>query len=151
MKKSIITTLILILAVAICAGCSTSLVKYSESKAVPTQRIYEPYKQYSQSKKDSATIIVVRDGGLLGAGGSAALFVNGEIVARLRTSESLILHVVEGDNVIGAGPGTKMDWESDSVGLVEQTLLVMRNKTYYYRLGIHPYSGLVLNRSTQVE
>lgn len=132
-------------------ACSTSLVKYSESKPVPSARIYGAYQQYSQPTDMTSKLIVVRDGGVLGAGGSAALFVNGDLVARLRTSESLVMHIDLGDNVIGTGPGTKMDWESDSIGLVEQTLMVERGKTYYYRLGIHPYNGLVLNRSTQLE
>ena len=148
-KKTLI--LLLLFVTTICIGCSTSLVKYSESRAVPLERIYKPYEKYSEATPSKSKLIVVRDGEILGAGGSAALFLNGEIVARFRTSESLVLHVNEGDTVIGAGPGVKMNWESDSVGLVEQTLMVMKNQTYYYRLGIHPYNGLVLNRSTQLE
>ena len=132
------------------SGCSTSLVKYEDSNPVPSERIYKPYVQYSEATKSSATLIVVRDGGILGGAGSAALFVNGEIVARLKLSESLVLHIPAGDNVIGAGPGTKLNWESDTVGLEEQTLLAVEGEEYFYRLSVDPYRGLVLNRSTQL-
>jgi hypothetical protein len=58
-------------------------VKYSESRAVALERIYEPYEKYSEATPLKSKLIVVRDGGILEAGGSAALFLNGEIVGRL--------------------------------------------------------------------
>lgn len=147
MYRKIFTT-ILFLSVS---ACATSPVQFDESKPVPKDRTYSAYDKYSLDNEKTAKVIVVRDRGTLGAAGSASLFLNGEIVARLRTSESIVLYVPFGDNVIGAGPGTKMEWEPDSVQLLEQTLYITENKTYFFRLGVDPYKGLVLHRSTQLQ
>ncbi len=131
-------------------GCATSPVRFSESRSVTLDRIYGVYEKYSQPKKSSSRLIVVRDSGALGGAGSASLFVNGDIIARLRTSESLVIHIDEGDNIIGVGPGTKMSWETDATGLMEQTIFVQKNSDYYFRIGVDPTKGLVLNRSSQL-
>ncbi len=142
---------IFLLAVVLCVtGCTTSPVKYSESREVAGERIYPAYDTYSSPKPSGSKVIVVRDSGSLGAGGSAALFVNGEIVARLRTKESIVLHVDTGDNLFGVSPGTKMGWEADSVDLIEQAIQVAKDKIYYYRITIHASQGLILQRTSQI-
>lgn len=133
------------------AGCSTSPVKLSESKGVDSKRLYEAYEKYKSPKSSGSKVVIVRDSGILGAAGSAALFVNGEIIARLRTKESIVLNVDTGDNLFGVAPGTKMNWEKDTIDLLEQALQVSEDKTYYYRITIHAGKGLVLQRTSQIQ
>lgn len=145
-----LNALFVILIAATFCGCTTTPVSVGKAQSVSSDRIYEPYKKYSDQKESGAKITVVRDSGMLGAAGSAALFVNGEIVARVRAGESITLNVDSGDNVLGVGPGTKMSWEKDNVELIEQTLNAQAGKDYYFRITIDRYKGLVLQRTTQI-
>ena len=131
-------------------GCSTTPVKYSDSKAVANERVYAAYSKYSQPHQSGSKVIVVRDSGAMGSAGSASLFVNGEIVARLNTSESIVLNVGLGDNLFGIAPGTKLSFEADNTELIEQALQVSPNKTYYYRVTIDVDKGLILQRTSQI-
>lgn len=131
-------------------GCATTPVMVDQAKPVPEERIYDAYSKYRDPNASNSQIVIVRDKGALGAAGSAALFVNGEIVSRIRTSEIIRLNVSEGDNVIGVGPGTKLSWEKDNVELIEQPLFVQPNKTYFYRITVDGYKGLLLQRTTQI-
>jgi hypothetical protein len=143
-------SMILIFTAMIVTGCSTTPVSVGKSQPVPQDRIYEAYKKYSSSKETQANIIIVRDNGVLGVAGTAALFVNGEIVARVRAGESITIHTNGGDNILGVGPGTKMGWEKDNVELIEQTLNAEAGKTYYFRISINFNKGLILQRTSQV-
>jgi len=143
-------TLLVVLIAIVCSGCTTTPVSVSKAQLVSAGRIYDSYKKYSVPIESGAKIIIVRDSGILGSAGSAALFVNGEIVARVKTGESIILNVKNGDNVLGVGPGTKMNWEKDNVELIEQTLNAEAGKEYFFRITIDRYKGLVLQRTTQV-
>ncbi len=140
MKLSNIFVLFFIMVVS---GCSTMPVELSDSKKIPDERIYEAYIKYSAPSGSGSRVIIVRDSGVLGSAASVSLFLNGEIIARLRTAESIVLHVELGDNLFGVAPGLKL-WEPDNEGLIEQALQVLPNKTYYYRISIDQYKG---NRS----
>ena len=142
---------LLVITSALIAGCTTAPVKFAESKSVPSERIYDGFQNYATPSESSSTVIIVRDSGLLGSAGSASIFVNGEIITRLKVGESIVLNVPAGDNILGSGPGTKLKWESDDVGLKEQTLFALQGKTYYYRLRIAPSGGLELYRSSQLQ
>jgi len=131
-------------------GCSTTPVKYTDSKPVSSERVYDAYSKYSQPHQSGSKVIVVRDSGAMGSAGSASLFVNGEIVARLDTSESIVLNVGLGDNLFGIAPGTKLSFEADNTELIEQALQVSPNKTYYYRVTIDVNNGLILQRTSQI-
>ncbi len=144
-------TLLVVLITIICSGCTTMPVSVSKAQSISDDRLYDPYKKYSTPIENGAKIIIVRDSGILGSAGSAALFVNGEIVARVRTGESIILNVKNGDNVLGVGPGTKMSWEKDNVELIEQTLNTEPEKTYYFRITIDLTKGLILQRTSQIK
>lgn len=141
--------LVVIISTIVC-GCATTPVNVNQAKAISQDRVYESYKKYSEKKESGARVIVVRDNGLLGSAGSVALFLNGEIIARVRTGESITLNVNGGDNVLGVGPGTKMGWEKDNTELIEQTLSAEIGKDYYFRITTDHYKGLVLQRSTQI-
>ncbi len=142
--------LLLLTSIVSIVGCSTTPVKYTDSKAVSNERIYAAYSKYLQPHQSGSKVIVVRDSGAMGSAGSASLFVNGEIVARLATSESIVLNVGLGDNLFGIAPGTKLSFEADNTELIEQALHVSPNKTYYYRVTIDVNKGLILQRTSQI-
>jgi len=142
--------LIILFSITSLVGCSTTPVKFTDSKPVSNERVYDAYSIYSQPNKSGSKVVVVRDSGAMGSAGSASLFVNGEIVARLDTSESIVLHVPLGDNLFGIAPGTKLSFESDNTELIEQALQVSPNKTYYYRVTIDASKGLILQRTSQI-
>ena len=127
-----------------------SVFSLVDSKQISSERIYKAYSKYSNPHTSGSKVVVVRDSGAMGSAGSAALFVNGEIVARLDTSESIVIHVGLGDNLFGIAPGTKLSFEPDNVELIEQALQVSPNKTYYYRVTIDVNKGLILQRSSQI-
>lgn len=148
MKTKILPTLFILL---FFTGCTTTPVSIEKSTSVPDERIYDGFKKYAHEKKSGATIIIVRDRGILGSAGSAAVFLNGEIVARVRTGESLTTYIDSGDNVLGIAPGTKLSHEKDNVELIEQTLNANAGGTYYFRITIDRQKGLILQRTTQVQ
>lgn len=143
-------TLLVLIITIVCSACTTTAVSVSKAQSVSPDRIYDAYKKYSTPIDSGAKIIIVRDSGILGAAGTAALFINGEIVARVRTGESITLNVKSGDNVLGVGPGTKMSWEKDNVELIEQTLNAETGREYFFRITIDRYKGLILQRTTQI-
>jgi hypothetical protein len=146
MRKFLFLTLVLML-----VGCTTTPLSVNESKPVPPDRVCEAYKKYSLPKEGQAHVIIVRDNGILGAAGSAALFLNGEILARIKAGESIKININAGDNILGIGPGTKMNWEKDNTELIEQTLNAEAEKTYYFRVTIDRTKGLVLQRTSQIK
>jgi hypothetical protein len=147
MKYSNVFLFVVLLVVA---GCSTTPVKFSDSKPVPNKRVYDAFAKYSTPSKSGSKVVIVRDSGAMGSAGSASLFVNGELVSHLDTSESIVIHVDLGDNLFGLAPGAKLSFEPDNVELIEQALLVTPNKTYYYRITIDANKGLILQRSSQI-
>lgn len=146
-----INTFVVMLIVVLFSGCTTTPVGIERSRSVPIDRVYESYKKYAVEKESGSKVIIVRDSGILGSAGSAALFVNGEIIARVRAGESITINVNGGDNVLGVAPGTKLNFEKDNVELIEQTLDAKPGAVYYFRITIDRYKGLVLQRTTQIK
>ncbi len=146
-----ICLLFLGLVVGVITGCSTTPVGVNESHPVSQDRVYEAYNKYSVPNETLSNVVILRDNGILGAAGSAALFVNGEIVARVKAGESITLHLKPGDNILGIGPGSKLHWEKDSTELIEQTLNAEPEKTYYFRITIDRTKGLILQRTSQIK
>lgn len=146
-----INVLVVILITLAFCGCTTTPVGVDQSHSVSTDRVYDAYKKYAVEKEAGSKIIIVRDSGILGSAGSAALFVNGEIIARVRAGESITVNVNSGDNILGVGPGAKLNFEKDNAELIEQTLDAKSGATYYFRITIDRYKGLVLQRTTQVK
>jgi hypothetical protein len=130
-------------------GCSTSPVRLSESKPIPNQSTYLAFSKYSTANESGSKIIVVRDSGLWGSAIPATLFVNGERVASLAVTESIVLHVGLEDNLIGVAPISQLSSESASLNLIEQSIHVTPNKTYGYRITVGD-NGLILQRSSQL-
>ncbi|MBH0042007.1 hypothetical protein [Pseudoalteromonas sp. SWXJZ10B] len=144
------TNIFVLLVTFLVSSCSTAPVRLSESIPISNQSTYLAYAKYSLPKKSGSKIIIVRDSGLFGSAIPATLFINGERVASLAVSESIVLHVNLEDNLIGVAPISQLSSESSSLNLIEHSLHVTPNKTYAYRITVGGESGLILQRSSQL-
>jgi len=109
MKRFALFCLIPVLA----AACATSPVALTDAKPVPADRVFA---HNQPVEGPSGQLVVVRDQGALGAACPIALYINGQIAALFRTSETLTLHLQAGQYVIGAGPsgGGMCSWTNEA-------------------------------------
>lgn len=98
---------------ALAAACATSPVAPTDAKPVPADRVFA----YSQPiDGPSGKLLVVRDQRAFGAACPIAVYVDGQVAAHFRTSETLTLHLAPGPHVIGAGPsgGGMCSWSNEA-------------------------------------
>ena len=131
--------------VFVLAGCATNPVSYAESHPIPEDRIYNEFEKYSKPDSTRATVTFTRDSGMLGAAASLTLFINGELVARIRRKESISAYLPVGNNQIALGPGKPTSGPLGA-GLVEDELSAETGEEYAYRVGLDMSVGLVLER-----
>ncbi|MDI2589878.1 hypothetical protein POF45_00325 [Pseudomonas sp. 681] len=88
------------LALVALAGCSTSPVPLSQAKLVPKERVFATQ---AQPAVPFGTIVVARDTGTLGGGCYLAIYLDGDVAARIDTGEVVRFKVPAGDHLIGMG------------------------------------------------
>jgi type IV pilus biogenesis protein CpaD/CtpE len=99
----VMRSVLIALAFATLAGCATHLVPLDQTTAVPSGYIQST--KYTTPAPDTQKITVARNAGTVyGAGGNLLLFVDGEQIAELATSESLALYLPEGQHLLSVGP-----------------------------------------------
>ena len=86
-------------------GCATKPTEYSDSHPIDEDRIYTEFAKYSVADSTRAKVSFTRDGGMLGAAASLSLYVNGELIARIRRKERISLYLPAGINQIALGAG----------------------------------------------
>lgn len=86
---------------ALCAlflsGCASKVVKESDAKYASADRIFA----YQTKHPDDAFVTVVRDWSMTGAGCYASITVDGNLAAKLGTSEKVDLYFPAGEKVVG--------------------------------------------------
>lgn len=82
------------------AGCATTPVPESAASAVPPDRLYAP--ALARPVSGGGTITVRRDSGMLGAGCSARVWIDGQPAADLWPSERVAIHVEAGEHIVSA-------------------------------------------------
>lgn len=87
MKKLIFT----VVTAALLSACSTN----PATNAIPTSPIL-----YSESSSDTSIVTVTRDSGVLGSACSMKLSVDDNIVAKLKPSDSVTLHIPSGRHIL---------------------------------------------------
>jgi len=118
------------------SGCSTSMVKYTDSRPVPVDERETAYKKYAQQSEKSGIVIVVRDSGFMGSIGDVDFLINNEKIGELSTKESMKLYLEPGRYSISA----------KGSHLRTKLLIVEPNNTYYFRISIVMERGLVLEQ-----
>ena len=130
------------------AACATKPVSFSDAESIPEDRVYSEYEKYSKPDATRAKVSFTRDSGMLGAAASLTLFVDGEIIARIRRKESISAYLPAGSHQIALGPGNPTSGPVGA-GLVEDELMAEAGEAYSYRVGLDMSVGLVLERIAQ--
>ena len=121
-------------AAVLAAGCSSTPSKLSTAQLVPPERVYYSAHPTSQN---SARIIVIKDEGTWASFGYHQLFLNGKLVASLRTGERVEFSVDPADYILGVLPVASTSTTGQSIGGYAVTSidqLLLAGKTYYYRV-----------------
>ena len=83
------------------AACSTSPVPVAERRQAPRERVSNAA-VLSPSAERSARFTITRDSGYVASAASVRVFIDGQIAARLATSETVVVYVTPGRHVVGA-------------------------------------------------
>jgi len=145
-QKLILTFVLLLVA----AGCATKPISSADARPIPEERIYAEFAKYTEPGASRAKVSFTRDSGMLGAAASLTLFINGEIVARIRRKESISAYLPVGHNQIAVGPGNPSAGPVGG-GLVEEELLARYGEEYFYRVGLDMNVGIVFERVAELE
>lgn len=116
------------------AGCATT--PPSQPRAAPKEQVFIASVPPSQ---DTATVIFVRDSGILGSANYLHLYIDGQKAASLDPSEMIELTIASGEHVFGVKP-------TDPFGLssmhsIDQDL--KSGQVYRYRLTNTPNGSRV--------
>lgn len=87
-----------VLAVFLLVGCATSVVPSGSASPVPQSRVFA----YQKASDGNGLLSVTRDSGHTGSFCEIGLFVDGKVVALLKPSENVVLHIPAGQVVLGA-------------------------------------------------
>jgi hypothetical protein len=118
----------LLLALAV-AGCATEPVPTSQAAPVPPSRFYAQH--LSAKGPNTGAVIIKRDSGLAAAACAVGVYLNGNLVADLRTSEMVLLHLPAGEHIAGTrSSGICFSGNSES------QVIVRSGETRTYRISI---------------
>jgi len=125
---------IAMLASAAFAGCSTTPTSIAEESGLPAER-----RLLSEGIGDSA-IIVVRDQGFMGAGCYFALYVNGQLAARMAPREMVQFRMPAGEALLGVGrdpQGQGLCSASLDGTLVQRETMLKAGETKRFRVALN--------------
>ncbi|HDS1149633.1 TPA: hypothetical protein QDZ66_000343 [Pluralibacter gergoviae] len=86
----------IVLALFSLAGCSTTPVSPKAAKEVPAVIKY-------QKNENKTALTIIRDKGFIAGGCEITIYINGDQLANLDTSEKVTAYVDPGEVIIGAG------------------------------------------------
>jgi len=141
LQLTIVTGILLLL-----VGCATTPTPMSESKEAPPDRVLA---FQTRPAADAATLIVIRDSGLLGGGCYSALSIDGTLDARLDPSERARFFLLPGEHVLSHG----RDPQGQGLCGMQVVPPTMRettfrpNETKYFRLTIEPGGHIDVQRT----
>lgn len=87
-------------AVVLLAGCATQNERHVGIHDVPSSTVFG----FQDPNGGNATLNIVRDQGLWGAGCSSAIYVDDQVVADMEIGQQLVLHVPAGTRKLGVMP-----------------------------------------------
>ena len=127
------------------AGCQTQPPKESQIKPPSPDRLLA----YQQPTDGDATIVVTRDVGFSGSACLGAVFIDGQVVAKLDTGERAIFHVPSGNRVLGTwNTGSGLCGYREGKDRKEVSVDLHPGDVRKFRITINPNSGVELNATT---
>lgn len=127
------------------AGCATAPVPANQARSVPTSRLLAGYSAVSAPAIETGRVTFVRDSGMLGAGPSAMLSIDGTDIAKLRTRERLDVYLKPGSHIFGVAPSPQLGG-----ALTEASFNITADKRYYFRISVAMGGDLSIQPSTQL-
>jgi hypothetical protein len=132
--------IIIIICCFFVSACATRPISNYEAVITPNDRILND--QYSKPSSNTGTVIIKRDKGFGGSACSTRIFVNGEPVADIRTSEKIVLYLPESEYVLSAWPNSICGG-----GMSEVTAYVKVDEQLSYRVGYGSNGDFFINRT----
>jgi len=127
------------------AGCQTLPPKDSEIKTPTPDRLLA----YQQASDGDATIVVTRDVGFSGGACLGAVFIDGNVVAKLDTGERAVFHVPAGNRTLGAwNTGSGLCGYREGKDRKEVAVDLRPGELRKYRITINPNTGVEINATT---
>ncbi|OWF76980.1 hypothetical protein B4900_17825 [Yersinia rohdei] len=140
--------LIIALAVLVLAGCGTSPVPSNEAVSVPQERVFG----FQKNVADFPTLIVTRDNGWLAGGGCfVAILIDGKVVARIGTGETVKFYVEPGRKIIGISGDEKgggLCSAQFGQQIKESSVELKSNEVQRFRISGDTNSGLDIRPTT---
>lgn len=96
--------LLFVLLPAVVAGCATHPVAIEDADPVPADRVFAPL---AVSDAPAGRLLIVRDRGTMVGGCPMALYVDGVLVAHIRSGEHIAWPTGAGKHIVGVGPAGK--------------------------------------------
>lgn len=115
-------------------GCSSTPTKLSAAQPVPSERVYRTAQSTSQNP---ARVVIVKDQGTWASFGYHQIFLNGKVVASIRTGERVEFLLDPADYIVGVLPVASTTTTEQSLGGYAVTSIdqiLVAGKTYYYRI-----------------
>lgn len=114
----------------VAAGCSTQPIATSQTSPVPADRVLST--AYSKPTKDSGTLVVKRDAGLIGSGCNWTVSINGGDIAVLASEESVAAYLPPGEAIIGVRPRASLC----AGALIETEVMIHPGRVKALRLSV---------------
>ena len=115
-------------------GCTSTLTPLSQSQPVSAERIYV---KAMNTNSSPATLIFVKDEGTWASIGYHQVFIDGKLVASMKTGERLTIDVDQGDHILGILPVAFASTKDEFLGGYATTSLdqyVRAGISYHYRI-----------------
>ena len=96
--------LLFVLLPAVVAGCARHPIAIEDADPVPAERVFAPR---AASNATAGKLLVVRDRGTMVGGCPMALYVDGVLVAHVRSGEHIAWPTAAGNHIVGVGPAGK--------------------------------------------
>ena len=143
--KLVTTYTLLAVVCLLVASCATAPVPLAERRTVPHDRVFAAA-LLTPSREGTAQFTLVRDRGYTASGAGIDVFIDGQRVARLATSESVSIYATPGRHFLGArfsyGPVAPAEREFFADPQRSLTVRVF-TEAYSSSIDLRPESGLL--------
>ena len=117
-----------VVVLALVGGCATTPVRTNVAEPVPSNRVLET--RFFTKNDGSGELVIKRDAGFSGSACETRIFVDGMPIADIMPSEKVVLHLKDGEHMIGAEPKSICGGH-----LAESRVTIKHGNVATYRVG----------------
>ena len=127
------------------AACSTTAPRPDQVRTPPAERVM----LFQDPSAGDATIVVTRDVGFTGSGCYGAVFVDGQVAAKLGRGERVKFYVPAGDHILGTwNTGEGLCGYHEGKERKEVSVALRKGEERKFRIAINPNAGVDLMPTT---